>query len=231
VPCGSSGIYLDEGGAVYNVMVSTFGALGHGTNDDSGPINKAISAAQNPSTSPPYAGGIVFLPPGHYLIHSPLYIDPPYPLSISIIGAGSESVIQPGSMFVEVMLQATGGSFTLTIGGHTTASIAYNATAATVAAAVNTALGLSAGTITGEPSALAKVWKSMVGMIFGSLTAAGAKTDWDRPPTVPTISTSRRPRRTCSSRSPSSLRAASLTRSRCPQRTRSNSTVDASRRT
>lgn len=57
----------------------------------------------------------------------------------------------PGKWTVTV--DATGGTFTLTIGGQTTAAIAFNAAASAVATALNNLDAVSGATVTGGPGA------------------------------------------------------------------------------
>lgn len=62
-----NGILLDEGGAVFNVMASAYGATGNGTTDDTSAIQSAITAASA-------AGGTVYFPAGTYKITSTLTV-------------------------------------------------------------------------------------------------------------------------------------------------------------
>src|SRR4051794_4535523 len=52
-----------------------------------------------------------------------------------------------------VAVDATAGNFTLTIGGQTTANIAFNAAASAVATAINNLDAVSGATVTGGPGA------------------------------------------------------------------------------
>ena len=96
-----TGVMLDEGGAVYNV--NTFGAAGDGVTDDREAIQAAIDAASA------NGGGIVYLPPGTYLLAS--VVTPPAPATtdwhmltprdrVSIVGAGAPSILKVASGMV-----------------------------------------------------------------------------------------------------------------------------------
>lgn len=78
------GILLDQGGAVYNVKSSAFGAQGNDTHDDTSAIQAAINAA--------YAagGGVVYLPPGRYKISGTLALTPGTSgTGVQLVGAGN----------------------------------------------------------------------------------------------------------------------------------------------
>ncbi len=73
----------------YNVR--NYGALGNGVADDTTAINAAIAAAQTAG------GGVVYLPPGTYLVTAPLAVTV---AGITILGAGQwASTIQPKAGF------------------------------------------------------------------------------------------------------------------------------------
>jgi hypothetical protein len=71
--------------SVFNVQDSAYGATGNGTTDDTTAIAAALSAAS--------AGGIVYFPPGTYLVSSPL----PVTSGIWILGAGREASVMKGA--------------------------------------------------------------------------------------------------------------------------------------
>lgn len=61
------GEFVDDGGAVYNVKHTAFGAVGNGTTDDTAAIQAAINQVKA-------SGGTVFFPAGRYRITSTLNI-------------------------------------------------------------------------------------------------------------------------------------------------------------
>ena len=90
---------FDQGGAIYNVKASAYGAVGNGTTDDTAAIKSAIAAANNSGK-----GGIVYFPPGTYLVSSVLDLGyangGTVSNGISLIGAGpGASLIKSSSSF------------------------------------------------------------------------------------------------------------------------------------
>lgn len=78
-----SGNLLDRGGHVYNVQHPAYGALGDGVADDTAALQAALYDCGRSG------GGIVFLPPGVYLISAPLIL-----LNhVMIQGAGKRATI------------------------------------------------------------------------------------------------------------------------------------------
>ena len=63
------GTLFDNGGAVYNVKHTDYGAVGNGTTDDKAAIQAAIDAAANAG------GGVVYFPRGKYRITGALKLD------------------------------------------------------------------------------------------------------------------------------------------------------------
>ena len=89
----------------YNVL--DFGARGDGVTDDTAAIQSAITACQG------QGGGIVFLPPGTYLISSTLVISAD---NVQVQGAGWASIITPAAGFpagpmLQVQAPGGGGNF------------------------------------------------------------------------------------------------------------------------
>ena len=101
LPSGTSGyvltsdssgdITLQPGGAggnvltAFNVKSAPYGAVGNGATDDTAAIASALTAASS--------GGIVYFPPGVYLVSSPLQITS----GITIQGAGATVSVMKGS--------------------------------------------------------------------------------------------------------------------------------------
>lgn len=71
------------------VNVKDFGAVGDGVHDDTAAIQRAINAASH--------GGIVFLPPGHYLISASLTVSTD---SLTILGAGIDNPLGNGTQII-----------------------------------------------------------------------------------------------------------------------------------
>lgn len=85
------GTILDNGGEVFDVKSSTFGAMGNGSNNDTPAIQAAINAA---TTATGARGGIVYFPPGEYRIESPGLVLPRGKI-VALVGAGpGVSVLQ-----------------------------------------------------------------------------------------------------------------------------------------
>lgn len=57
-----------QGGAVFNVKDAAYGALGNGTGNDTAAVQAAIDAATALADAGDPYGGIVFFPPGHYVL-------------------------------------------------------------------------------------------------------------------------------------------------------------------
>jgi hypothetical protein len=72
-------------GMLFNVKGPAYGAVGDGVADDTSAINAAITAAG--AAGP--GGGIVFLPPGTYLINAALTLD----AGVSLMGSGPHATI------------------------------------------------------------------------------------------------------------------------------------------
>ena len=92
-----------------NVKASTYGAKGDGSTDDAAAIQKALTAAKEAG------GGIVYLPPGTYIVKSTLKIDN----NVTLMGAGSTaSIVKLGNKANKNILEcerngkggATGGA-------------------------------------------------------------------------------------------------------------------------
>jgi hypothetical protein len=109
----------DDGGAVFNVKHPRFGAAGDGLNDDTAAIQATIDAVEASTSS-----GIVYFPPGNYLISDPLVIkgislslDGTHRGAIALVGAGRglSKIIADSSWTIgDVMLDiGNGGSFSL----------------------------------------------------------------------------------------------------------------------
>jgi hypothetical protein len=75
------GTILDQGGAIFNVKSSAYGATGNGTTDDTAAIASAITAAS-------VEGGIVYFPAGTYLISSTLQV---LHAGVRLVGASRDS--------------------------------------------------------------------------------------------------------------------------------------------
>jgi hypothetical protein len=73
-------VILDQGGEVFNIKMSTYGAVGNGTTDDTAAIQAAVNAAAA-------VGGTVFAPAGVYKITSQIEI----PGSVSLVGHGPKT--------------------------------------------------------------------------------------------------------------------------------------------
>jgi len=86
---------IDSGGTVINVK--SRGAVGDGATNDSSAIQDAINAAQA-------VGGLVYFPPGTYLISSTLQIT----AGVALAGTGSQSVIKGSGTFANLVAVNTG---------------------------------------------------------------------------------------------------------------------------
>jgi Pectate lyase superfamily protein len=71
---------FDQGGAVYNVKA--YGAIGNGVHDDTAAIQAAMAVAGP-------IGGVVFFPPGQYVVSSPLLWQPTFSHSQQTLTAPS----------------------------------------------------------------------------------------------------------------------------------------------
>ena len=71
------------------INVKDFGAAADGVHDDTSAIQRAINAASH--------GGIVFLPPGHYLISASLTVSTD---SLTILGAGIDNPLENGTQII-----------------------------------------------------------------------------------------------------------------------------------
>jgi hypothetical protein len=85
-----SGTLLDDAGAIYNVKNPDFagGAKGDGTTDDFAAITAAIAAA---TSAPHTTGGVVYFPPGIYIISQAL-LGQPKKCNV-LVGANRDSTI------------------------------------------------------------------------------------------------------------------------------------------
>ncbi|MHB8263526.1 MAG: glycosyl hydrolase family 28-related protein [Acidimicrobiales bacterium] len=94
-----TGRLFDMGGTVFNVLA--YGADPTGSNPSDGAINEAITAAKQNNAgleNVNHGGGIVYIPPGRYLISNPIVLYS----GITLQGAGSgATVLVPGSDFSE----------------------------------------------------------------------------------------------------------------------------------
>lgn len=84
--------YVDRLSGRYSVM--NYGAVGDGTTDDTAAINAAIAACP--------AGGIVFFPPGHYAISSPIIVPP----QITLEGSHRDVIWYTGAAAIPVSITA-----------------------------------------------------------------------------------------------------------------------------
>jgi hypothetical protein len=84
------------------VDVRSYGAQGNGTTNDTAAIQAAIDAASA-------SGGLVYLPPGTYLINTPpLYLKS----RVTLMGAGAASILKLGASAANHLLRATGATRT-----------------------------------------------------------------------------------------------------------------------
>jgi hypothetical protein len=94
---------------VFNVKSARFGAKGNGTTDDTTAIQNAITAATGAADG---AGGIVFFPPGIYIVNSALTITS----RVRLVGSGDRiSTIRAGGSFTfngttDAIVKISGGS-------------------------------------------------------------------------------------------------------------------------
>lgn len=96
-----------------NVKDPAYGALGDGATDDTTAIQNAINALSS-------TGGIVFLPPGVYVISSPLTLANQ---NVQLWGCGICTIIQPKTSFSGSQIILCSGNFT----GVRDMQIAFNA--------------------------------------------------------------------------------------------------------
>ena len=115
----------------------------------------------------------------------PLWVDSPtdgsiagnligYPAAYNRGVSGTYRRNGNGVQVVTITGTPTGGTFTLTYGGATTAPLAYNAAAATVQTALRTLPGLSGATVSGSAGGPFTVTIGTVGVATGPITGSGA---------------------------------------------------------
>ena len=80
------GRFLDEGGAVYNVLA--YGAKGDGKSDDARAIQAAINAAASAG------GGVVYFPAGAYLLNATVHVKRAYKVSLTGAGLGTIMLVK-----------------------------------------------------------------------------------------------------------------------------------------
>jgi Pectate lyase superfamily protein len=113
---------------VFNVKSSTYGATGNGSTDDTTALQSAITAAAS-------AGGVVYLPPGTYVISVPLTVTGN---GVSIWGAG------PGATTIHIANSFTGTGAIIVTGAadFQAANFGFNSTSTTTYSSNPFALGI-----------------------------------------------------------------------------------------
>ena len=151
VPTTYDGVIRDQGGAVFNVKSSAYGAVGDGSTDDTNAIQSAINAAAT-------SGGVVMFPTGTYKVSSTLALTAN---SVVLRGVGTGSILKTSSATADIVSIGTTSSQVNYCGVY---SLAFDSSAIRTAGyAINVINGFS---LTIEDTFMANQFNGL-GLTFG----------------------------------------------------------------